>query len=298
VDGGGRVIHIEGMGWLGSALAFRLAADGTPFTWHDPQARYTAWKACTGMVYPAGDARSQVNLTGWERWWRTGLLPAGTVEPVSYLFTHKRPPHHGRYPVTDLGWCRVAAQPGFAVDVPAVVAAARTAFAEWWRPGTPAGSSVIRAHGFTERLDHVMWGWSAPVRLVLPPLLADAARRPAFYSREHRFHIVYAYAIPTRPGWWWAGSKLLRQSRPQSRAVQLAHLVAEWRRAWAALWPKVPVADMEAAVEGWRPVPRPGDPGRFAGGSLPPLWHSGVRWAPQLIEDTVAALAAAQRRSA
>ena len=41
------MIHIEGMGVLGSFLAWELHNRQVPFTWYDNLARANAWSACT-----------------------------------------------------------------------------------------------------------------------------------------------------------------------------------------------------------------------------------------------------------
>lgn len=286
-------IHIEGMGWMGAALAFRLASQGTDFTWHDTNAAHVAWRACTGLVYPAGDDRSQANLARWDSIGH--VFPAGTVLPAAYTYAHKAPPHAGRYqPRADLGWVRVADAACYAVDAPAIVAAARTQFAAARTAGPDPGQRVIVAHGHHTRRGGWVWGWSAPVRLELPDdlLTAAAGRVPALYGRAHRFAITYAYPIPSQPGWWWAGSSLMNQRQP--RELDAAAHFRNWRRHFAALYPPVRLVDLHDPRHGWRPKPRPNDTGQVEtdGNRLvfPPLWHSGVRWAPLLL-DTAAAWA-------
>lgn len=279
------MIHLEGMGWLGSALALRLDRAGVEFTWHDTDDPYCAWKASTGMVYPSGDARSERNRALWAAWCRDGAMPPGTVEAVRYVFTHRKPPHEGAYRYADLGWARVAHPLGYAVNAPAIVAVARERFAGCRTDGPTRNQKVIRAHGFNSRRQAYMWGWSAPVKLALPTSLADLPHRVALYSRAHRFQIVYAYVIPSRPGWYWAGSSLVRQAQP--RELDAERHRDDWLKAFERLWTTVAVEDVEAPVHGWRPVPAPGDSPVYRAGEMPPMWHSGVRWAPMIIDRIV-----------
>lgn len=282
-------VHIEGMGWFGSVLAHRLARHGVPFTWNDPGATHTAWRASTGLAFPSGDPRSQENLTAWDTWHAEGFLPPGTVTRAAYCFAHKHPPHEGAYTYTDLGWLRVAHPHAYAVDVPAIVRAARTAYARQRRPEPPATGPRVIAHGFGPRLGPVMWGWSAPVRITTPPELDETlnGRTPAFYAREHRFHIVYAYPAPAR-GIWLAGSALTRQTAPRDGDAQ-RHL-NRWLAAFPACYPHLTAHLAGPPIQGWRPRGHPSDTGQLttpAPGLLvfPPLWHSGVRWAPTLVNE-------------
>lgn len=285
-------VHIEGMGWMGSVLAYRLRMHGIPFTWNDTEQDHVAWRASTGLVYPAGDRRTLDNLQLWERWYADRFLPEGTVCRSVYAFTQARPPHGGRYPVTDLGWVRAARASCFSVNVAEVVRAARREFADSRTPGPPAGDGRrITAHGFGSRLSKVMWGWSAKVRLGIPDELLAVGARPALYSRpaDHPFRMFYAYPCPGED-LWWAGSALVGQHRP--RELDAAAHFERWREIFTReVFPSVPVTEAQPPVQGWRPRGTDTDTGRlqYLGGALvfPPLWHSGVRWAPQLINDAV-----------
>lgn len=287
-------IHIEGMGWFGSVLAQRLAHAHVPFTWHDTDTPHTAWQASTGIAYPAGDARSMDNLHSWATWMRDYPAIAEHTRAVHYVFAHKKPPHEGNYPVKDLGWARIAGLRAVVVDVPALVPATRERFAEHRRDSAPTGVPLIVAHGFGARLDHYVWGWTAPVRLDIGTLAADADSTPgdqlfAFYGRVHRFQMAYAYPIIGRPGWWRAGSALVVQKTPR-RGRPAAH-VDRWRTGFQQLFPKVRVLDIEPALEGWRPAPADDDSGQLTitdtTVTFPPLWHSGVRWAPTLVDEAL-----------
>lgn len=285
------MIHIEGMGWLGSAIAFRLDSIGVPFTWHDIDSPTQAWQACTGLVHPAGDMRSLRNLSLWET--VRHVFPAGTIEPAVYAHANLHPPHGSRHSYrADLGWVRLADAPCWAVDVPRIVWTARERFEHQRLGSAPADAHVIVAHGDTDRRGEWVWGWSADVVLSLPPDLADAAGNTAvaLYGRAHRFSLTYAHPAPGHPPsgshrFYRVGSALMNQTRPKILDVE-AHLEA-WVHHAARLFPEVSLRSMGHRWHGWRPKPRPRDDGRPRLEErrlvMPPLWHSGVRWAPTLM---------------
>lgn len=286
-------VHIEGMGWLGAATAYTLDHRGIGFTWHDTAHPYSAWRACPGMVHPAGDDRSMLNLDAWGAHYRH-LFPPGTVTEAAYCYTHKQPPHGGTYrPRADLGWARIAPMPCYIVDVPTIVHAARAQFARHRLLQPPRLASHhaprIIAHGNTGRRDSWVWGWSAPVQLHLPDDLLDAtAGQPvALYGRQHRFAATYAYPIPHQPGWWAAGTSLMKQRHP--KRLDAATALDRWVEHAATLYPTVKILDIGTPIHGWAPSARPNDPPLPTHGPhefvLPPLRQSGVRWAPGLLAD-------------
>jgi hypothetical protein len=279
-------VHIEGMGWLGSVLAYRLRAEGVEFTWNDTEDKLNSWEASTGLVYPAGDERSQKNLTEWNRWYLRPFLPERSVERVNYLFAHKSPPHGGKWGFHDLGPAKLADDHAFSVNVPAIVHQARREFAARRTDSVPAGALLFRAHG-TQRAEKYMWGWSAPVRLVLPPALADLEHRPVFYGRQVR-RLVYAYALPGTD-LHLAGSTLVRQST--RKPLNVEKHVARWCADWVVTFPEIGLMDIGKPVQGWRPRPAEDDHADVVrtgdSVSLPALWHSGVRWAPGVIDKAI-----------
>lgn len=283
-----RMIHIEGMGLLGSLTALNLAHRGIPFTWNDTDRPFVAWRASTGMVYPAGDNESQRGLAAWKGWITEPWLPAGAAMECEYVYHHKNPPHEGKYKAAyDLGDMRSAPSGNaVAVRAPLLVEHARARFADCRVNQATEGQFVIRAHGFTERLSKVMWGWTVPVKLDLPPdVQAIANGRPvAFYSRRNRFQIVYAYPIGDT-GWHWSGSSLVGQKSPHTLNVEKHY--ERWHEAWEHNFPRVPVIERSESIQGWRPRPADADTTAVqrtpTGLVYPPLWHSGIRWAPNVI---------------
>lgn len=297
------VIHVEGMGWLGSVVAWHLHRAGYDFTWHDIDARFVAWAASTGIVYPTGnDTRAESDWATWLRWvdeppWedKTG------AQACSFWFNHRNPPHGGTYRLfADLGWARMASLPAVQVDVPRLVSHARSHFSAQRTDGPPAGAhTLIRAHGFTpERLVGYLWGWSAPVELTYPAELEEASRLgpPTFYARRNRYTMAYAYKAAHEPGVWLAGSATAHQLNPRTLAT--AHHVDRWRRTIEELLPRLRVEAIGDVRQGWRPKAATAErldvevTAGAAGAVItaPPLRGSGVRLAPTVAAQIMEAL--------
>lgn len=289
------MIHLEGMGVLGALTALRLADADIEFTWHDPESPHVAWKACTGMIYPAGDDWSTRNLTLWARWAEQGWLPAGVLAPACYVYAHKNPPHEGRYRTAAVGSLTMADTPAYTLNAPALVHAARSRFAQRRRDAAPPNARLVVAHGY-RRANSFMWGWSAKVQLHLSPALAALPHPPALYGRKVR-QLTYAYPVPGEPGRWWAGSSLVRQTATV-RALDAAKHFRRWRRDLHEVYRgEVAVAAQTGPVlQGWRPRPVRDDrapvPTAEPDGTIvyPALWHSGVRWAPLAVDHALTLL--------
>lgn len=283
-------VHIEGMGWFGSITALALERAGVPFTWHDTDAQHTAWKASTGFVYPAGDDRTELNRMKWYRWVTDQWLPEGVAKICDYQYAHKNPPHDAPYTghLDRESGLRQSSQQAVCVNVQAIVTEARSRFAEQRRDHVPSGPRIV-AHG-GERAKGWVWGWSRKVALKTPSRQVVAA----YYGKRHRFDLTYAYPVPDEEGWWYAGSALVNEKRPRERS--LTELTAEWQRwleAKAILFPALEVIRVQPFVQGWRPKPAKEDDGQLLINEgkvdptlvFPALWHSGVRWAPTLVEQ-------------
>lgn len=284
------MIHIEGMGWFGAMTALALEREGIEFTWDDIDSPYQAWRASTGMVYPAGDDRSERNRHAWVGMvlnYRNGdLLPAGTAKLCNYAFAHRRPPHEGRYPTAPWNGLRMASDMGVSVNVAAIVHEARSRFADRRTDAVQSGQRIIVAHGGHRRVRWV-WGWSRKISFT-------GYEHPfavALYGKRHRFDLTYAYPVPNEPGWWWAGSVLTNERTPRERTPE--ELQAQWARWYESariLFPRMRIRNTRAIQQGWRPKPSKEDAGYLVEGNslqFPALWHSGVRWAPELIEGAV-----------
>lgn len=294
------MIVIEGMGWFGAMTALAFEREGIPFWWYDPDFPFNAWEASTGIVYPAGDDRSERNRQAWFRWMLEGWLPPYTTRRVAYGYAHKSPPHEGRYqPNLDLGWLRVSPLSAVAVGVQALVHEARRRFASRRLAG-PSDRDQLgspRVIAWTPpgvRIGWV-WGWSRQVALFLPPELARLyGTNLSLYGKVNRWALTYAYPVGDKPDWWWAGSSLVNEKRPRLRSEEeLRTCYKRWAVDFSELFPGVEVrAGREQEIQqGWRPKPPKMDAGYprvdeqlFV---YPALWHSGVRWAPELVEGCI-----------
>lgn len=278
------MIHIEGMGWFGSVLAYRLDSLGVDFTWSDTEDVKNSWEASTGLVYPAGDERSERNLHSWARWYAEPFLPEHTVERVNYLFGHKKQPHGGKWAFTELGFAKMALASAYSVNVPAIVHGARLKF-RYRRVNADEVSAfrrVIVAHG-SARAGSYVWGWSVPVKLELPDAYSSPLR-PVLYGRQVR-RLAYAYAVPGTDQHL-AGSTLVRQKIRKELDAEKHY--ARWEKDFTETFPEVGYRRVGEAVQGWRPRPTDTDVEliREVGDTLyvPALWHSGVRWAPEVVD--------------
>lgn len=286
------MIHLEGLGWLGAALAYRLEHAGMEFTWHDNDSAYTAWKASTGLVYPAGDARTMRNLRLWTAWAADGFLPLGFVARVRFAHTFQAPPHGGIYGSVRLpGGLTVADAPAFSVNVPGIVTAARERFADRRTDGPEPDDRLIVAHG-SARATSFVWGWSADVAIAWPDGLWPYPEQAALYGQAHRFQSVHAYPVPGGPLRYRAGSSQVVQDRATGRYDNAAKAFDRWLEAFPKVYPDLAAAPLGHPVQGWRPRADPGDRTALlirpdGALTLPALNHSGVRWAPELVEAAV-----------
>lgn len=284
-------VHIEGMGWLGSVLARRLERAGVDFTWHDNDDPFPAWPASTGLVYPTApdDERSVAGMKGWQRWIHDDPWLASNTERVSVGFVTANPPSGGKYESVDLGGLKIGQATCFATDPRAIVLAARERYASARLAGDPGEGLLVQAHAHGPRLQSMMWGWSARVKLHEQ---VSIDRRIAYYG--HRMsQSCYAYPIPNTE-YFFAGSASFEQRNP--KRLDTGNHFDLWRRFFLKQFPVSEVELVEPPVQGWRPRWKEGDSlrakkvklssGRLSV-SLPPLRHSGVRWCPPIIDGAV-----------
>lgn len=285
-------LHLEGMGVMGSYLAWRLFIEGVDFTWNDTDRAITAWRACTGAIFPTGHAEDEEALGAW----RAHLDDPGFghhLEEADYVFCTKAPPHGARYPWTPLaGDAKLASTRSIHLNAQLWVPYTRKVFASARRMGRPAGAQLVITHGFGPRLERYMWGWTWPVRLLTTH--DHGEHRPCIYFRRGRFVMAYAYPIP-RTDLWYAGSSLISQRAAKPLTVQDKY--RRWRDQFLELGEGYVqgVAPAGLPVQGWRPVPAADDTewlSRQADGTLVarPLWHSGVRHAPHVFNALQEAL--------
>ena len=95
-----KLVHLEGLGALGSAIAWVLYREGIPFTWHDIEAEHTAWKASTSCIFPTGH---DLDMRAYEVWddWCQGNAPwmpvlPGLTEICDYWYCTKGAPHKSK----------------------------------------------------------------------------------------------------------------------------------------------------------------------------------------------------------
>lgn len=285
-------VHIEGMGITGSLLARRLELAGVDFTWHDLHEAKVAWQASTGAIYPGGAENHGPDtpcFNQWHRWALEGFIPEH-LEAAHFVFSTKAPPHQGRYATTRLnGGLQLAEPASLHLNAQTLVPATRELYADRMArpPSLDAVDHYIQAHSWGERLGYVYWGWTRLVKLdwraAFDPL-GTGDLRPAFYFREGRFIMAYAYPVPGTP-WWYAGSSIIRQPADRRRSLSMEDKYERWRANFERLGGgTVRVVEEGAFLEGWRPAAAKTDEAwvRRRGNRLTvrPLWNSGIRHFP------------------
>lgn len=294
------MIHLEGMGVVGGILAWHLYRQGTSFTWHDVDAPMTAWKACTGVVYPSGDIFDSKNYDTWSLWAsRAPWMPEidSSVETTGWWYCTKAPPHGAKFRPHEVGVLRRAPLAAYHLNAQSFVPKTRNFFASRRVDCRPkrAGKYVV-THGFGTRLDHVLWGWTRRVRIELAPELraVETYPRSSIYLREGRFIMAYAYAVPGEP-WWYSGSSLIVQK--SARSLDIEPKYERWKKNFLRLaGGLVNIVEEGNFTEGWRPAAAKGDDQlvRWIGDELhlKPLWSSGVRHSPLVVEAAMQQLRA------
>lgn len=296
------MIHIEGMGVLGSLLALRLDYARLPFTWHDTEVEQTAWRACTGAIYPSGapDSVDAIGYARWDDWLDDGSMKRvyKHFESADYVFNHAKPPHEGRYLTRrdEKSGLGIASVPSFHVNAQGLVPAVRKLFADRRRSTSPhrgKGDVFVQAHGWGGQRTHAYWGWTALVTLSHKFKMGEF--RPAFYFRKGKFVMAYAYPVPGTP-YWYAGSSLIKQTKLKELDVQSKFdRWKEWFQELSGGAVKV-VGAPHAFIQGWRPAMHEPQVQMERGKIiLPSLWNSGVRHAPYYIDQVLERLRANHR---
>lgn len=281
-------IHIEGMGVLGSQVAWELEELGVKFTWNDTETDHTAWHCSTGIVYPSGAERDMAGLEAWHSYIDDDRPLGQWAARSNYLFAHKNPPHGGRYPFEPATpKLRVGHPYAVAVNVPDLVRETRETFKHRRTEGTAGRGPLVVAHATPGRLDGYLWGWCARVRFDEPYPLGEG--QSTYYAKAHRFNLTYAYPIPGT-GQWWAGSSLVHQKRPAERAIE--PYLAEWIGNAEKLL-GITGVQVDSMEQGWRPRRAAGEEnyaqhalvdGRDVY-TLAPEPTSGVRHGPHIVAD-------------
>lgn len=289
--------HIQGMGVLGSLIAWRFHQEGIPFTWEDSHSPIVAWQACTGCVYPSGDELEFSAYRTWRVWHKEPMWPKSLpqiTEKAAYWFLTKKPPHSGDYEVTaTVGPLRTGKYPTIQVNAQRLVKCTREFFAKLELTKAPTRHIRIVAHGFSsKRLTHYKWGWSATAQLKISPKLLDASHdlRPCIdLKRGIVSPLVYAYPKPGTVDDWYAGSSIIRQHKAKS--LDIKSKIKFWREKLEELTEGlIEVADVRRPREGWRPCGVDTDERLITRIKdtfyVKPMSHSGVRMSP-LVVDTL-----------
>jgi len=291
------MIHIEGMGILGSFLAWELHNRAIPFRWTDNNSKVNAWQACTGAIYPAGKYEEDRNYRIWLERFTTNDYPwqelgHSFTELTAYCFVTKKPPHGGKYGVFNLcGPVNVGSMPSIHFNAQVFVQATRSFFASVSVDHHELGDQRIVAHGFSWRTSEYVWGWTVPVKLT-PALVRQRQasgsfleQRPCLYLRKGSF-FQYAYPCPGTSTWY-AGSSLIVQKNPHN--LNVPEKIDTWRH-WLE---KFTEGHFKAEivgdyVQGWRPRGAENDPEVVKDGYgtlfVKPHWHDGVRNSPSIMK--------------
>jgi hypothetical protein len=281
------------MGVTGSLIARLLEHSGIPFTWHDIEAEYVAWKAATGAIYPCGKPGEE-DYQQWREWVGTEFEGESWHELARYWYNHKKAPHAGRLKEAfrTEGGLAVSPVPSIHINSQALVAATRKKYARFRReePEKDADWSIV-AHGFNERMHFAYWGWSCLVGIKhgLPLAGGGVFLRPCLYLRDGKFIMTYAYPVPGSPEAWYAGSCYLRQAPEKMHSLSLYPKYDKWKEHFERLSKgEVTVArQLAEPVEGWRPAMSSGEEDvsvKSEGNILtvPPLGGSGIRRLPSV----------------
>lgn len=286
------MLHLQGMGIVGCGVALALAELGMEFTWNDQDSPVTAWRACTGAIYPSAAPRDLAGYQGWLAWLEKPWA-AGVVERADYWYSTKQPPHaeKGLKPTAEYHGLRRNPKPSLHLNAQRFVEQTRAAFAGQRREHEADGDTVVVTHGFNARLRRYVWGWTGRVRL-RTDLPRDLGLRPCLYFRPSLVQMAYAYPIPGTDQWY-AGSALITQQQPRSRDIQPS-CERWWKLFHAVAGDAVTVTSgPDDLVEGWRPSTGPVEgedavpfwewmDGRLV---VMPMWHSGVRWLPAVVSE-------------
>jgi hypothetical protein len=276
-------VHLEGMGVIGSILAWELDAQGFDWTWNDIEAPVNAWSACTGAIFPSGDATDEACRRTWFRWISERSWLSGFFERADWWFCTKAAPHKARFASTEEHGLRRSAEQSLHFNAQQFVPMTRSSFEARRLEEAPRGARLVVTHGFGARLDHYVWGWTVLVQMAH---LFQSERRPAVYLRKGRFVMAYAYPVAGTP-WWYAGSNLIVQRR--AKELEVGPKYERWLRAFAELSGGIfQIVEQGDVLTGWRPAPKYDYAPLLEVDAhsirVRPHWHNGVRRSPAIVE--------------
>jgi hypothetical protein len=277
-------VHLEGMGLMGSLVAHQLAALGIPFTWHDTDERITAWKACTGIIYPSGEKLDNDN---YKRWFPFPAHFKPFMEEAAFCHYSTQPPHKGKHKILGtVGGVKVSDVSSYHFNAQRFVQSTRLQFLAQKFSKNVRGHRLIVTHGFhPATIWKWSWGWSAQVEIAVSNDLKALCqgKRPCLYMRDN-FVLDYAYPIPGWHHYWYAGTSLITQKAPHS-CLGGENKLRNWydrmkQKAQGAFAVRLIITN---PVEGWRPMPHPDLPWVWQNTSrdktiyLRPMYGSGLR---------------------
>lgn len=318
------MVHIEGMGFYGCLLACELARWDVPFTWHNRETGYSAWRASTGSILPCPTAPAlhQSAYATWLRWTDPNLAPWAKLmlrgdEPIviaGSLWYNPNLPAMGGQRISGIALpgdsLALSRDRSLHFHVTRFVRETRAAFQAAMRysvSGSP--THYVIAHGFGRRLDHVNWGWSAYADLDFHPDILQSSHPntvPCIYLRTTNFR--YFYALPHPSGTWRIGSASIAQAAPGLSLGDAGldrHLASFQRAMDRHLGGLVTVVgEVWGLTEGWRPTPASNDtdlvrtttsaqPGWYPPSivlEFPSMAGDGVRLAPAVLASALQAL--------
>lgn len=273
------MIHLQGMGVIGSLLAHTLREQRIKFTWSDTEEEHTAWQACTGAVYPTGESQELENYLRWQHDINHDALPPEItehMEQAAWCYNGINPPHHGELAgVHSLTRGNAAVDPlvisdgiSYQFDMQSIVKATRTKFAKRRTDGYSGSGDLIVTHG-SAQADKFVWGWSINCKLDFSAEFLETldelgiGMRPTLYMRQV-YDMSYLYPHPRRQDLWYGGTATITQSVPKSLDVQ-AHYRRFKDKVAERSGGHVTVAGgvKGTLVEGWRP--------KYSGGTVMPL---------------------------
>lgn len=295
-------IHIEGMGFLGSMLAWTLYRAGIKFTWYDSNAKVKAWAASTGCVSPYGSPEEAEALLQWKSWHKNGLpwekKLKDITEEAAYWFSMKNPPNGGSSKlkvVETISPVQMGSLTSIHVNVQRLVAGTRKYFSKYENrgPGVTLGHRHVIAHGFNSRRTHYEWGWSAVADVHFSRKLIHASSPLRVCTRLQsgsNSPLISAYPVPGRSRYHYiSGGERVSQSHAIS-PLNVASRAEFWMTEVEELSEGfVSLVNIKEFREGWKPYGKAKDSRlvECVGKALvvKPMGNSGVRLAPLVISE-------------
>lgn len=252
------MIHLEGLGAIGSLTALWLESEGIEFTWSDAYKDHVAWKACSGAVFPTGDTFDRFNLLSWKQMAKGDSLFANSIKNMSeradWCYITKEPPHKGAQAGVEakreIGPIKISNKQSFHLDIPKLVFIARLRFDKQEKEPEKK-SKIVVTHGFTKFLHRYGWGWTAEVDASFPEEM-NGKRRPCLYLRkDYRLRYLYPRAGGNT---YYAGTDKVLQASPNSLDIQ-ERIKAFKKYLKESTDNLVKIKEVKHYEEGWRPVP-------------------------------------------